>query len=123
MSYYVHEVPGRLRIKIPSLKRNARSAVEIQTLLKRVTGVTRVSVNTMTGSVVVYFDADTVTSHTLLSLLSREGHIDLARAISHEQYMESAVAKVGHAASKALLGYAIDRAFQGTPLALVTAFI
>jgi len=123
MSYYVHEVPGRLRIRIPSLKRNARFAVEIQTLLKRVPGVTRVSANTMTGSVVVHFDADAVTSHSILSFLSREGYIDLARAVSHEQYVESAVAKVGQVASKPLLGYALDRAFQGTPLALMTAFI
>ena len=123
MSYYVHEVPGRLRVKIPSLKRNPRVALSIQSLLKRLVGVAGVSVNTVTGSVVVHFDARTVTSHSILTLLSHEGYIDLARAMSHQQYVEAAVAKVGREASKALLGYALDRVLQGTPLAVVAALM
>jgi hypothetical protein len=123
MSHYVHEVPGRLRVKIPSLKRNPREATSIQSLLRRVSGVGTVTVNTVTGSVVVHFDAGVVTSRFILSVLSREGYVDLSRAMSHQQYMEAAFAKVGREASKALLGYALDRVFQGTPLAVVAALI
>jgi hypothetical protein len=123
MSYYVHEVPGRLRVKIPSLKRNQREAICVQSLLRRVSGVGSVAVNTVTGSLVIHFDAAVVTSRFILSLLGREGYVDLSRAMSHQQYMEAAFAKVGREASKALLGYALDRVFQGTPLAVVAALI
>jgi copper chaperone CopZ len=123
MSYYIHEVPGRLRVKIPSVKRNPREAKAIQTLLRRVIGVGSVSVNPITGSVVAHFDASVVTSKFILSVLSREGYMDLSRAMSHQQYVEAAFAKVGREASMALLGYAIDRVLQGTPLAVVAALI
>jgi hypothetical protein len=123
MSCYVHEVPGRMRIKIPSMKRNPRVASEIRALLKKVTGVGTVSVNMVTGSVVVQYDRDAVRSDTILSFLSREGHIDLHNVVFNEPYVESTFSKVGIVVSKALLGYALDRAFQGTPLAVLTAFI
>jgi hypothetical protein len=85
--------------------------------------VVAVSANTVTGSVVAQFDAKRITSHTILSTLSQENYIDLRRTISQQQYLESALSQVGHAASKALLGFALDRALQGTPFAVVTAFI
>jgi len=123
MSYYVHEIPGRLRIKIPELKRDHHAALNLKHLLIRLSGVESVSVNTVTGSVVLQFDPRVVASQAILTLLMREGYIDLGRAISNEQYVESAVSKVSRTASKALLGLALDRAFQGTPFALLTALI
>jgi len=123
MSYYVHELPGRLRIKIPCLKRNPKRAIEIRNLLRNISGIRSVSVNTVTGSVIVQFSPEVVKSHSILMLLSQEGCIDLSMAISTEKYMESALTKLGQSASKALLGLALDRALQGTPLAVVTAFI
>jgi hypothetical protein len=123
MSCYVHEVPGRMRIKIPSMKRNPRVASEIRGLLKKVTGVGTVSVNMVTGSVVVQYHRDAVRSDTVLSFLSREGYIDLHNVVFNEPYVESTFSKVGIVVSKALLGYALDRALEGTPLAVLTAFI
>ncbi len=69
MEYYLHDIPGRLRLKIPALKKNSQSACDIQ----------QHKVNTMEA--------------------------------------------VTQAASKALLGFVLDRALQGTPLSIVTAFI
>jgi hypothetical protein len=112
-----------MRIRIPSLKRNPLLAEEIDRLLRSLVGIKSVSVNTVTGSMVVHFDQDRITSQAVLSLLSREGYVELSRAVPHEKYIDAALAKVGEAASKALIGYALDRAFQGTPLALVAAFI
>ena len=39
MSYYVHQVPGRLRIKSPSIKGNQKEAVVVEDLLKRMEGI------------------------------------------------------------------------------------
>ncbi|HMK37311.1 MAG TPA: hypothetical protein VK463_19715 [Desulfomonilaceae bacterium] len=123
MGYYLHEVPGRLRIKIPALKRNAENAWEIQEVSKNVSGITSTSVNTVTGSVVVNYNPEFVSSRAILTFLSREGYIDLAEEVSSQESVETALGSLGRAASKVLLGFALDRAFQGTPLSILTAFI
>jgi copper chaperone CopZ len=123
MTYYLHEVPGRIRIKIPALKKDREEASCLENLLKSISGVTSVSVNTLTGSVIVYFDPEFVSSRAVLTFLSRQGYIDLAKAIPHQQYVDTALTKFGRTASKALLGLVLDRALQGTPFSVLTAFI
>ena len=121
--YYVHEVPGRVRIRIPSLKRDLKKASRLKDLLMTLAGVGLVSVKTLTGSVVVQFDPQIINSYTILMLLMQEGYIDFKAAISQENHVETALSGVGEAASKALLGLVLDRALQGTPFAILTAFI
>ena len=82
MGYYLHEVPGRLRIQIPALKRSPRRAQEVQDLLEDVSGIKSTSVNTVTGSVIVHYDPEIVNSGAILTLLSREEYIDVTRAVS-----------------------------------------
>ncbi|MBI5251747.1 MAG: hypothetical protein HY912_19820 [Desulfomonile tiedjei] len=123
MAYYVHEVPGRLRIKIPNLKRNPQLAEDLQELLNSLSGINSISVNTVIGSMIVLYDPETVSSGAILTFLSREGYIDVAKAISSEQHLEQALGAVGKAASKALIGFALDRALQGSPFAILAAFI
>jgi Heavy metal associated domain 2 len=123
MSYYLHEVPGRLRIQIPSLKRNAPRAQDVRDLLEDLSGIKSASVNTFTGSVTVHYDPEIINSRAILTLLAREQYIDVARAIPSHQYVETALYKAGHVASKALLGFALDRALQGSPLSILTALI
>jgi copper chaperone CopZ len=123
MGYYLHEVPGRLRIQIPGLKRNPQRAQDVRDLLESLSGVKSASVNTFTGSILVHYDPEIVHSRTILSLLSREEYIDVSRAISNQQYVEATFSQASHVASKALLGFALDRALAGSPLAILTAFI
>ncbi len=123
MAFYLHEVPGRLRIQIPALKRSPRRGQEVQDLLEDFSGIKSTSVNTVTGSVIVHFDPEIVNSGAILTILSREEYIDVTRAISTENNAENTLAKAGHVVSKALLGIALDRALQGSPLSILTAFI
>jgi len=123
MAFYLHEVPGRLRIQIPALKRSPLRAQEVQDLLEDLSGIKSTSVNTVTGSIVIHYDPDIVHSRTILTLLSREEYIDVTRADPSHQYVETALSKAGHVASKALIGFALDRALQGSPLSILTAFI
>jgi hypothetical protein len=123
MAYYFHEVPGRLRIKIPSLRRNAQLAQDLQDLINDLSGIKTITVNTVTGSMIVHHDPEVVTSNAILNYLAREKYIDVAGAISSQQSVEPALARVSQAASKVLLGLALDRALQGSPLAILTAFI
>ena len=123
MGYYLHEIPGRVRIKIPALRRNSDHADEIQGLLRELPGVTSTLVNTVTGSVVVRHDPEIVGSGAILAFLAREGYIDVGEAISGKEYIGIDVPSVGRAASMALVGFALDRLLQGSPLSILKAFI
>lgn len=123
MAYYLHDVPGRLRIKIPELRRNLHLAQELHRLLNSVSGVESTTANAVTGSIIVHYDPEITSSSSILTFLAREKYIDLAKAVSSEQHVEKALARAGQVASKALLGIALDRALQGSPFAILTAFI
>ena len=123
MPYYVHDVPGRLRIKIPSLKRNAIEARKLRALLSRVDGVCSATVNQMTGSILVNYDKNVTHSSELLMLLHRQGYIDAEKVTPSAQMIDREMKKLGKVASKALVGIVLDKALQGSPLSILTAFI
>jgi hypothetical protein len=52
----VHALDGRLRIRIPAIKRNAEVAASLEQSLLRVKGVKGVRANTLTGSVLIHYD-------------------------------------------------------------------
>lgn len=118
MGYYVHELPGRMRIKIPGLKGNLEEAQRMMAFLKQIPGVKTTSFNEITGSTVVIYDEQSVNTKTILTMLTIEGFIDIADALGLGKD-----GKMGNAAAKALVGFALDRAFQGSPLSLLTALI
>jgi hypothetical protein len=53
-----HQVPGRVRMKIPSAKGNAAMLEEIQKTFSAIPGIEQVVINPETGSVVLRYDAD-----------------------------------------------------------------
>jgi hypothetical protein len=123
MGYYLHDVPGRLRIKIPELRRNPRLAMELDRLLNSLFGVESIEANTVTGSVTVRYDHKIISSSAVITFLVREKYIDMTKTVSDERHMENTLAHVSKAVSKALLGVVLDRALEGSPLAILTAFI
>ncbi len=123
MSYYVHDIPGRLRVKIPAVKGNAHLAAEVLGLLKTLCGVSSVTPSTITGSIVILYDPDTVSSARILDLLVREGHFDVSRAVTTDEYIKSAFDKAGKAVSRALLNVFMEKAFEGSALSYLTVLI
>ncbi|WP_052833300.1 HMA2 domain-containing protein [Bradyrhizobium sp. LTSP885] len=53
-----HQVPGRIRMKIPSAKENPELLEQIKETFKVIPGVEQVTVNPATGSVVLHYDTD-----------------------------------------------------------------
>jgi hypothetical protein len=53
-----HQVPGRVRMKIPSGKGNPQLLQEISETFATIPGIERVTVNPLTGSVVLHYDVD-----------------------------------------------------------------
>ncbi len=123
MEYYLHEVPGRLRIKIPALRRDAHRAREIRRAILALQGVSSASANSLTGSVTVYYEPDQVQAGTIVAHLSREEYIDAARSLSRTPHTNTALSKAGHTAVRVLLGLAMETLFQDSPLGILAAFI
>jgi hypothetical protein len=123
MSYQLHELPGRLRIKIPMLKRNEIAARKVEDFLNDITGILSTSANALTGSVVVKFDPKVISSREIVTILTQEGYIDLAKIIAGKAQNSDGFSKFGALASRALLGLAVEKTFEGSALSLLTVFI
>jgi hypothetical protein len=54
----VHESPGRLRLRMPDCRRDVRAFDRIKRTLERCANVRQLEINPITGSVLVYHDAD-----------------------------------------------------------------
>ena len=85
MEYYLHESPGRLRVKIPDLKRNPQSAWDLQSLLKNLSGIKSSSINTVTGSVIMHYDPEVLSAGALINVLAGEGYIDVAKVLTNKK--------------------------------------
>ena len=57
----VHALPGRLRLKIPSLARRSRAMADFAASLKRLDGISDVTTNPTLGTALVRYDADRLT--------------------------------------------------------------
>ena len=123
MNYYVHNVPGRLRIKTPMVKRSKSSARCVEGLMKQLRGITSIVVNTTTGSVVVLYDREIISSNLILNTLENEGLFDSSKAVSCDQYINEAASKAGQFLGKILFGAFVEKAFEGSALSYVAVFI
>jgi hypothetical protein len=127
MSCYLHHVPGRIRIKIPDIKGKPFYAQELEKKLKDIPGVYLVSVTSLTGSVLAYYDERSTDASAITDVVSRETGVDLSKASPSDTYVDEARSKtgqmVGVTIGKAALGIAIGQIFEGSPLALLAAVI
>ncbi len=75
MSYYIHHVPGRLRVKSPLLKRNEHHAARTKAYVGGLHGVRSMEINPVTGSLVVHYDTAALRGEELLERLRHLGHV------------------------------------------------
>lgn len=123
MQYYVHQVPGRLRVKIPSLKSNAEKAEQIKGLLEEWNGVQTASVNPVTGSVVVLYDRDALDSEEILEALENHGYLDTSGVVSSQDRDSGSFSRHQEVIGKALFGWAVGKALENTGFSFLTALI
>jgi hypothetical protein len=55
MIHHLHHVPGRLRLRVPAIKRNEHHARAVGSVLRETDGVLRHELSSITGSVVVHY--------------------------------------------------------------------
>jgi cation transport ATPase len=122
MEYYLHHVPGRLRVKIPNLKHRPGIEQDIQELLD-MHGVTEVRIKNLTGSVIVQYDPDCIRHEQLLKALTDSGYYDHAKAITIDDQMRKASSKTSEKVGKVLFGWGVSKALEVSGLPLLAALI
>ena len=69
-----HELPGRLRFLLPPLRRDAHRAVALRNQIAAVAGVTEVSANAVTGSVLIRHDGCADTRQRIIGGIEHAGY-------------------------------------------------
>jgi hypothetical protein len=123
MTYYYHNVPGRLRVKIPMLRNSASKALCVEQLIAHHRGIEQIKVNAITGSVIVFYDPDLVQGEQIIRLLVENGYFDNSKAISHDEHVKQAVAKAGAKLGRAAFGWVIGKTLEANGLSLLAALI
>jgi len=72
---YIHETPGRLRLRLGTVKRNAGAASQLRQWLGQLDGVQDAEVNPLTGSVLIFYRADVTDSSRLIGQMRTAGWI------------------------------------------------
>ena len=122
MTYYVHQVPGRMRVRIPQIRQNPYLAAEIESLLE-LKGVEKVVVNRLTGSVVVGYNPRWVDSNCLLRILIDHGYYDSRQAITCDEHIQRASHGAATRAGRFVFGWAVGKALEASGLSLLAALI
>lgn len=123
MGYYYHDVPGRMRVKSPILKQNPALAQAFQEELSQLWGVTEVTVNHVTGSVIVWYDPDTIQADVILGRFEQRGCFDTSKAVTNDQRIHAAATRTGGILWSAVAGALVEQAFQGSALAFLAILI
>jgi copper chaperone CopZ len=69
MIQFIHQIPGRLRVRIPGLKASGSVAGKVQIALSRISGVNAADINLLTGSVVILYDDQAATLDAIIGVL------------------------------------------------------
>lgn len=72
---YVHDIPGRLRVRAEAIRNDERARVAVERTLRNAPGVTSATVNPLAGSTLVTYETGKITSAEILALLRRTGLI------------------------------------------------
>ena len=120
MSHYIHHVPGRLRVKFPTLKRNERHALQTKQHIDSVHGVLASEFNTVTGSLVIKYDTNLVGVHALLDSLRDLGHVQPHHAVPATH---SAGMNVTQKISDKVVNKLVETFIERSATALIAALI
>ena len=88
MIYYMHHLPGRLRIRTPLVRNNRDAAAEVEDLLLTTAGVDDVTINLITGSCLVKYNPSEAKHDDIISLLATKGYLDRSKVVTNDEYFE-----------------------------------
>ncbi|HIJ60919.1 MAG TPA: hypothetical protein HPP56_09980 [Nitrospirae bacterium] len=123
MSYYIHEIEGRLRIKSPKIKKNPSTINELKKTLSTINGIATTDINPITGSLLINYNPKILKSSDIKNLLQKKGYFDTSKAITNDEYIKNNVAKAGNFLTKTVIGASVETALAGTPFSFLAILI
>lgn len=99
---YLHIMDGRLRVKVPEVKRSVQKAQHVEQIIASLEGVIRVTANPTTGNVLVLFHAQRLTHSEILITLQQSDYLRAPAPESSVQFTERLVDTVSHAIARSV---------------------
>lgn len=119
-----HHVPGRLRIKLPPVRKDPAKAEAVAGHVRTLEGVRSVEVNTVSASVIVHYDIHRVGAEAITAHLASSGHLmSHGRSSPVPGALGQTFDRAGSAFGKALFGIVLEKAVERVAVALVAALV
>jgi hypothetical protein len=123
MSYYFHNVPGRLRVKIPILKGRPAGIKAVEDLLLNLAGTEHLKTNSLTGSVVINYDPGLLNAQQIIQVLIDHQYFDESNAITHDDFVQNAAAEAGFKIGKMIFSWAVGKTLEANGLSMLAEII
>jgi hypothetical protein len=123
MNVYLHNVPGRLRVKIPSIKHMNYKARKVESLFEFREGIERVRANALTGSLTINYDPERVSVDQLLAVLREHGHLETDQSLVNAAGDYVTATRVTQAVGKAMINWALSKTLESNGLGLLSVLI
>ena len=101
--FYIHNVPGRIRIISEAIAKNQLAADEVRKGLSTLEGDCTVQINLTTGSILIHYNPKAVTVADIADMLERKGYFDRTKAISNDDYFTKGLSRVGTTVVKTVI--------------------
>ena len=123
--FYIHNVPGRVRIISDVIKRNlqCKLPMKFRKLLSTLAGVCTAQVNLTTGSILIHYNQKEVKGRDIVDLLERKGYFERNKTISNDEYFRNGLSKAGTTVVKTVIGTFMGTAIGNTPLSFLLFLI
>jgi hypothetical protein len=115
-AYLQHVIDGRLRIKVPEIKRAPLKALEVVQALRRLHGIHDVQPNPTTGSVLVLFESEVIGPEQIVLTLQCLGCLVYTSPTAPEPRSHKGV---GQKLAEVLVQSIFELAVQRAVLALI----
>jgi Heavy metal associated domain 2 len=109
---YVHAINGRIRVKVPEVKRSLKFARRIEAWLGSFEGIHEVRANPVTGNVLILHDPERIAGREILAALIAAGYMGMGIATADEPVPEGTAAVLAAQVAE-LLCYQIIRVLAG----------
>ena len=116
MNTYIHIIEGRMRIKIPEVKRDPAHSALVVRSIQQLQGVTQVHANPTTGSVLVLFDSTMIRPDHIIQALRQHGYLTRPEGTSLQSAASPSV-------SRRLVETLVNAAFEKAVWHLIVALM
>lgn len=123
MKSYVHNVPGRLRVKNPMFKNISVHYEVRKSLVEMGHGIGTAEFNATTGSLLIHYNQTEIHHQDILNALARRGFYYPDKTVTNDQVVHQATSTAFNIVAKAVSGAFLDVALQGTGLSFLAILL